>query len=269
MSEDPPIPVRYVILLELLREGPLRASDLVEPTDLTLQGVSYNLKQLQADGLVSSEGEDERAARITEEGIEALHDHFLGLKAFVDHALGEMMHVEECVALADEALEPGDQVGLFMEDGRLVARAEDSPSTGRIRKGGPAGDLVTVSGLSGVVDLEPGTIDLVRLPPPASLPEPDQLADAVASLDTDWVLVATAGLEADVLADRAGLEATEGPVRFAAEHVARQAAQVGLDVLVVAAWEDARRLADALREGEGARGEPLTVRVHDVGSDGG
>lgn len=264
MAEDPPIPVRYLILLELLREGPLRASDLVDPTDLTLQGVSYNLKQLEADGLVTFEGQEARAARITEEGVEALHDHFLGLKAFVDYALGEMLHVEECVALADERLEPGDEVGLFMEAGRLVARKAQSPSTGRVRSGGPAGAIVTVGSLSGLVDLEPGTVHVVRLPRPGALPEPAALADLVAgSLETVDVL-ATAGLGAQVLAERAELTAEHGPVPFAAEHVARNAAQVGLDVLVVASWEEAGRLTDALREGEGVQGEALDVRVHEL-----
>lgn len=262
MPEDPPIPTRYQILLELLREGPLRASDLVEPTDLTLQGVSYNLDKLEEEGLVRFD-EDARSAGITEEGIQALHEHFLGLKAFVDYALGEMLHVEECVAIADQELEPGDEVGLFMEEGRLVARRGESPSTGRIRKGGAPGEVVTVSGLSGVVDLDPGAIDLVRLPPPAALPAPARLSTHEA-LQRGHDVVVTSGLEARHLIEQTGLEAPHGPIPFAPESVARSAAQVGLDVLVVAAWEDARRLTDALREGEGAHGEALTVRVHEV-----
>lgn len=266
MKRDAPIPVRYVILLELLREGPLRASDLVDPTGLTLQGVSYNLKQLGEEGLVGFEDEEGRAARITEEGIEELHDHFLGLKAFIDRALSEMMHVEECVALADEPLEPGDEVGLFMEKGRLVARTAESPSTGRVRRGGDEGALVTVTDLSGVAELTPGRIDLIRLPPPASLPSPERLARTVEELDGDPSVLVTAGLEAELLVERAGLDPRWGPIPFAAEQAARSAAQRGLDTVVVAAWEDARRLEDALREGEGARGEPLTVRVHDVGT---
>ncbi len=262
MTEDPPIPARYKILLELLREGPLRASDLVEPTDLTLQGVSYNLDKLQEEGLVRFE-EGGRSARITEEGIQALHEHFLGLKAFVDYALGEMLHVEECVAVADQAVEPGDEVGLFMEQGRLVARQEESPSMGRVRKGGDRGEIVTVGGLSGVVDLDPGRVDIVRLPPPAGLPSPKRLASLDVFAEDPPVLV-TSGLEARTLVDEAGLQAEHGPVPFAAEHVARSAAQVGLDVVVVASWEDARRLTDALREGEGVHGEALPVRVHEV-----
>lgn len=262
MPEDPPIPARYQILLELLREGPLRASDLAEPTDLTIQGVSYNLDQLEDEGLVRFEG-DGRRARITEQGVEALHEHFVGLKAFVDYALGEMLHVEECVALADEPLEPGDEVGLFMVDGRLVARREDSPSTGHVREGGDAGDVVTVSGLTGVVDLTPGRVDVVRLPRPAELPDPDALL-ALDAVEPPVEVLVTAGLEASVLVERAGLDAKRGPIDLAAEHVARSAAQRGLDVLLVAAWEEAARIADALREGEGVHGEALPVHVHEL-----
>lgn len=261
MPEDPPIPARYKILLELVREGPLRASDLVDPTDLTLQGVSYNLSNLEEEGLIAFEGDDRRA-RITEEGIEALHDHFLGLKAFVDYALDEMMPVEECVALADEALEAGDEVGLFMEEGRLVARREDSPSSGRVRGDAEPGEPVTVTGLTGVVDLEPGRVDVVALPAGAD-PEPGDLR-ALEVVEEPIAVLVTAGLEAALLVEAAELAAQRGPVDLAPEHVARSAAQRGLDVLLVAGWEEATRLADALREGEGVHGEPLTVRVHEL-----
>jgi len=262
VPEDPPIPVRFVILLELLKRGPLRASDLTEPTDLTIQGVSYNIEQLVDEGLVAFDEEDSRAARITSEGVQALHEHFVGLKAFVDRALGEMMHIEECVALADDELEPGDDVGLFMEEGRLVARPAESPSAGTVRKGGQPGELVTVGELTGVVDLEPGAIDLVRLPPPASLPDAKALRETVDAIDRDAQVLVTSGLEAEVLADRAGLadDVDVGPVPVAAEESARSAAQRGLDVLLVAAWEDARRLSEALAGGE----EGIAVDVHSV-----
>lgn len=262
MAEPPPIPVRYVILLELLRSGPHRASDLVEPTELTLQGVSYNLKQLAGEGLVAFEGEDAREARITEEGIEALHDHFLGLKAFVDLALSEMLPIEECVALAQQALQEGDEVGLFMEDGRLVARQEESPSMGHARTEAAPGELVVVSGLSGVVDLAPGSIDVVQLPPPRSLPGPDALLALLEDAVPDWDVLAVAGLEAEVLVERADLDPDREPIPFAAQHVARSAASVGLDVLVVAAFDASRSLVDGLRE----QGE-FEVTVHELPAD--
>ena len=263
VAEDPPIPVRFVILLELVKRGPLRASDLTEPTDLTIQGVSYNLEQLADEGLVAFDDDDSRAVRITSEGVQSLHEHFVGLKAFVDRALGEMMHIEECVAVADERLAPGDDVGLFMEEGRLVARQADSPSTGTVRKGGQPGELVTVGGLTGVVDLDPGHVDLLRLPPPASLPGPRAVQEAFQAIEADPDVLVTSGVEAEVLTERAGLEAPQGPIAFAAEEVARSAAQRGLDVVLVAAWEDARRLGEALRGGE----EGPTVDVHSVDAD--
>lgn len=263
MPEDPPIPVRFVILLELLKRGPLRASDLTEPTDLTIQGVSYNIEQLVDEGYLAYDDEDERAARITSEGVQALHEHFVGLKAFVDRALGEMMHIEKCIAIADEPLESGDEVGLFMEEGRLVARQEDSPSTGTVHQGGDAGALVTVGELTGVVDLEPGSVALVRLPPPASLPDAKAVRETVDGIETTPDVLVTSGLEAEVLADRAGIEAPIGPIPLAPEEATRSAAQRGLDVLLVAAWEDARRLSEALTGGE----EALDIEIHSVDTD--
>ncbi len=264
MSQDPPIPARFKILLELLREGPLRASDLVDTTGLTLQGVSYNLEKLEDEGLVRFE--EARAARITEQGVEALHEHFLGLKAFVDYALGEMLHVEECVAIAGMDLEPGDEVGLFMEHGRLVARKEESPSKGRIRKGGHEGSIVTVSGLTGVVDLEPGTVDVVQLPPPLGLPQAKRLRELSLHADEHDVVV-TSGLEARTLVENANLSIEQGPIPFAPEQVARSAAHVGLNVLLVAAWKDAERLTRALREGEGVHGRSIPVHLHTMDTD--
>ncbi len=260
---EPPIPARYAILLELLRDGPSRASDLVEPTDLTLQGVSYHLKQLASEGLVAIEEEDRRA-RLTQEGIEALHDHFQGLKAFVDLALSEMLHVEECVALADEPVEEGDEVGLFMVDGRLVARQEASPSSGRVRVPGGAGDLVVVSGLSGVVDLAPGRVDVVRLPRASRLPEASALADLVESTVPGWDVLGLAGLEAEVMAERCGLDEAGEVVRFGTGPAARNAAQVGLDVLVIASQETIRSVLEALEDGAGDPSASASVHVHDL-----
>ncbi len=245
---EPPIPVRYVILLELVRSGPLRASELVDPTGLTLQGVSYNLKQLAGDGLVSFETADTRQVRITQEGIEALHDHFLGLKAFVDVALSDMLPIEECVALAGQALEAGQEVGLFMEAGQLVARSTDSPSQGTVGSEAQAGELVVVSGLSGVVDLAPGTIHLVALPPPDTLPTPTELTRWVAEQELEADVLVLSGLEAEVLGEQAGLEELEGPIRFGAAHAARHAASLGLDVLLLASRETAETLVDQLED---------------------
>ncbi len=260
---EPPIPARYAILLELLREGPSRASDLVDPTDLTLQGVSYHLKQLASDGLVVIEQEGRRA-RLTQQGIEALHEHFQGLKAFVDLALSEMLHVEECVAVADQALEEGDEVGLFMVDGRLVARQETSPSSGRVRVPGEAGDLVVISGLSGVVDLAPGRVDVVRLPRASRLPEPSALADLVDQAVPGWDVLALAGLEAEVMAQRCGLDDQGEVVRFAAGPAARNAADVGLDVLVVASQDTVRGVLEAVEDRDGPTPSSPEVHTHDL-----
>lgn len=255
---DPPIPARYAILLELLRGGPLRASDLTEATELTVQGVSYHLKQLESQGHIAFQGEDRRA-QLTPAGLQALHEHFRGLKAFVDLALSEMFDVEACVALAAEDLSEGQEVGLFMEDGQLVARGQGSPSQGRVSVGGAAGDPVVVAGLSGLVDLAPGTVHLVELPPPASLPGPEAVTELVEQEALTWDLLALSGLEAEVLAKRAGLTQDGEVTRFAAARAARSAAQVGLDVLLVASEETLEGVDAVLRDPQGATDRAPTI----------
>ncbi|MDX1610967.1 MAG: MarR family transcriptional regulator [Candidatus Thermoplasmatota archaeon] len=264
---EPPIPTRYAILLELLRSAPLRASDLTEATGLTVQGVSYHLKQMEGDGLVAFEGEDRRA-RLTPAGVEELHDHFQGLKAFVDYALSQMLPVETCVALAGEDLRAGQEVGLFMEAGRLVARAEASPSTGRVRHEVEADHPVVVEGLSGLVDLEPGDVHLVRLPPPDRLPSPQALGALVADRVPTWEVLVLAGLEAELLAERSGLSQGKETVRFAPAQSARAAAQVGLDVLLIASREHAAEVAAALRREAGETARPNRVVEHELGPEG-
>jgi len=258
----PPISTRYAILLDLLRSGPQRPKDLVGATELTLQGVAYQLKQLEAEGLVSSDA-DGRRLRLTPAGVDALHRHFLGLKAFVDLALTELMPVERCVALAAEDLGAGATVGLFMEEGRLVARMRVSPSEGRTASAANEGDLVIVRELTGVVDLQPATVHVVRLPAADRLPPAGKLASFVHRHVGHVQLLVTAGLEAERLVLAAELS-PESVVRFAPAAVARHAAQLGVTVLVVASSETFDEVHRELSEPPTPTQGALEIRVHDL-----
>lgn len=259
----PPISLRFAVLLELLRSGPLRATDLTTPTDITVQGVSYHLKQLESEGLVTFE-DDGRRAKLTPAGIEALHDHFLGLKAFVDLALTEMLPVEECVALAAEPIAQGAVVGLFMENGRLTARKDHSPSSGRARAAAREGELVVVTGLTGVVELHPGTVHVVTLPPAATLPPPSALADQVQRAGIRYHVLAAAGLEAELYAERAYLTRLHPLNAHAGAHVARSAAQRGLDALLVVSNENVNGILQVLRDTSAAAGPAVEIKVHEM-----
>jgi len=71
--------------------------------------------------------------------------------------------------MAGGAVRRGDRVGLFMEEGYLVAHAgRTSPSTGVVVHDAAKGDLVAVRDLEGIVALRPGRIVLVRIRSTAS-----------------------------------------------------------------------------------------------------
>src|SRR3989442_11035288 len=60
-------------------------------------------------------------SRATKKGIEFLHDRLVDLRSFVERARREMAFIETTAAMAGNTIRNGNQVGLFMEDGVLVA----------------------------------------------------------------------------------------------------------------------------------------------------
>src|SRR5437867_2083711 len=96
---------------------------------MTVQGVSEYLRAMEAAGLVQvSDGE----YRPTMEGIRILHERFRDLRNFVDRTSKGLSIIEVTAATAGNRIPRGGPVGLFMQDGDLVAFAgRESPSRGR------------------------------------------------------------------------------------------------------------------------------------------
>src|SRR5438046_9665455 len=82
----------------------------------------------------------------------------------VDRAGPEMAFVETTAAMAGGSSHRGDRLGLFMENGVLVAHAgRTSPSTGVAVHDASRGDIVGVRDLEGIVALRPGRIVVGRI----------------------------------------------------------------------------------------------------------
>lgn len=240
---------RLLILKELLArpEAPLR--EVADALDVTPQAVSQHAKQLEQDGLlISHDGKRD----VTTEGVQVLQEGLQRLKRVVDQAAESVRVVRRATAEAASPIRQGQRVGLFMEDGRLVARADrTSTSMGRAAVDAAAGEEVIVDELSGVVPLEPGRIAIVRLPGPEDGGGRAADADAV----VQWIeqrglpdRVAAIGTGARILARRLGFEVT---IEFAAARAAFHAAELGLNVAVFVESDqmlDALSVLDALNE---------------------
>src|SRR3989442_9249617 len=132
---------RLLFLYEVTTSHHTRLRTIGERLGMTIQGTSEYAHGLEEDGLLSLVNGEYRA---TKKGIEFLHDRMHELRGFVDRAGREMAFVETTAAMAGGSVHRGGRVGLFMENGVLVAHeGRASPSTGggglRAAAGGTAG----------------------------------------------------------------------------------------------------------------------------------
>jgi putative transcriptional regulator len=153
---------RVLFLLEVTANRHSRLRTIAERLEMTVQGASDYAHQLQEDGLLSIvEGE----YRPTKKGVEFLQNRVRELRTFVDRAGQSLAFVETTAALAGDKIRRGDRVGLFMEEGYLVAHPDrSSPSSGIAWGDADKGEDVAVQALEGIVTLRPGRITLARIP---------------------------------------------------------------------------------------------------------
>src|SRR5205823_1629161 len=207
---------------------------------MTVQGASEYAHGLEADGLLALSGGEYRA---TKKGVEFLHDRLHELRDFVDRAGKEMAFVETTAAFARTAISKGARVGLFMEDGFLVAYGgRSSPSSGVAVRDAAKGDVVAVRDLEGIVALRPGRIVIARIRPgglsrkSATPAAPKRIMRRLRN-----PIVAAMDVVGHVAAKELGLTPR---IEFGVLPASVEAAELGLDVMLVLPEE---RAAEAIR----------------------
>jgi putative transcriptional regulator len=251
---------RLLLLLELQRTTHTRLAGLAERLGMTVQGVSNYIGEAERQGLV-------RAGRgryeVTPRGTEVLEEGLAELKGFVDLAYQRLRVVEQCAALAAARVREGDPVGLFMEDGVLVARPRKaSPSRGEAAHDAAPGELVRVRALAGLVALRAGRVTVLRLADyegAGTKGAARALRKRLAQRRPDRL--AAADTEGLVLARAAG---REPDFRFAPTHAAHHAAQLGLDVLLLAGQAQVRFVAAELERLNEDALEPVRWETRDL-----
>ena len=237
---------RLLFLLEVTSRRYSRLKDLAEKLDLTVAGVSDYVKAMEKERLLQHVSGEYRA---TKKGVEFLQDRFRALRSFVETSAREMTIIDRTVALAADDLAEGERVGLFMEKGTLVARRRASPSTGVASVAAKSGQPVWVRDLEGIVDLEPGKVSIARLTPRSTLEGMRRLARRVRP---DGVAV----LDAQGKAFAARL-AVEPVIEYAVVAATVEAAQRGLDVLLLCPEERVAEVVAAIEDANSRSEEKL------------
>lgn len=217
---------RILILAEMEREPGATLSDIAARLDVTVQAVSTYVKALVAEGLVAEEGPH----RVTARGLQTLHEGVRQLRAAVDDVAAPLAVIRVTSAIAGTRIKAGERVGLVMEGGDLSARARlRASSTGRALHDAGPGDEVVLTDLAGLVDLQPGRIDVVAVPSPMEGGTARVEMARLRGMLKDRAKphkVGALGTGARILAARLG----EVHFEFAAERAAFNAAERGLDV---------------------------------------
>ena len=156
---------RFQILGEIARNEPhLRQKDIANKLGITIQAVSENIKSLVEEGYVESGGGRFRY-KITKKGIERIKREALALRNYSEEVL-ETMNSYKSVwpAIAEEDLESGEEVGLYMHDGTLYASKKEANAHAEVLSSALAGEDVALIGLGGTIELKPGNVVILVLP---------------------------------------------------------------------------------------------------------
>jgi predicted transcriptional regulator len=244
-----------LFLYECATAEPTQLRPVAERLGLTVQAVSHSYRQLRRRGLV--EVRDGRY-RPTVEGVAWLHGTLGALADDVRARVARLHVIRSARAVALVPLPAGASVSLELREGMLSARpGSGGPSRGTTVGAAPAGGLVEVTNLEGIVALEPAVV-AVRTISAADLADPSLGSGLAAALPGPRELLAAEGLEAYHSLRRV----TDRPiVRFATAAACVEAARLGVPSTLFVLEDDLPRLLAAFAVPSPPPLDVLPVRV--------
>ena len=235
---------KFRVLVEIAERQPaVNQGEIADAVGVTSQAVSEYIRELVDEEFVEKEARSRY--RVTKQGVDWLFQQASGVRRFADHVTEDVLgSMQEDAAFATDDINAEQTVSLSIREGLLHATPGDSgPATGVATTDAEAGSVVGVTGFAGIIELDPGDVQLFQIPPIRSARP--VASEAIAEAATEADVVAAAGVEAVATLRESGV--TPGTT-FAAGAVAADAAGRGLDVVVVATTDLASRVTDALRD---------------------
>jgi putative transcriptional regulator len=249
---------RFQILVEIAAHQPnLRQKEVANRLGVTPQAISEYIKELVADGLVTTDGRMRYS--ITKEGVEWLLEGAAELKRYARVVMEEIIsHVSVWTALAELDLAEGERVSLEMRRGLLYAdKKEGIDASGITISDAKAGEDVGVSDLKGLISLEEGKITVCKVPRVQAGGSRKVNIDLLKNMISADKMIGALGIEALVALRIAGREPN---VIFGAKESAVEAAYHGISFVIVSVDEQVPSLLDRL-ESEGLKYELIDLTI--------
>ncbi|OPY53873.1 MAG: MarR family protein [Methanosaeta sp. PtaU1.Bin060] len=247
---------RFQILVEIAAHQPnLRQKEVAESLGVTPQAISEYIKELVADGLVSTDGR--MRYNITKEGVEWLLESAAELKRYARVVMEDIIsHVSVWTALAEIDLVEGERVSLEMRGGLLYANKNAGvEASGVAISSAKAGEDIGISDLRGLISLEEGRVTVCKVPRVQLGGSRKVDQKHLRELLNQEIKVGALGIEALVTLRKAG---REPDVLFGAKESAVESAHHGVSMLVVSVDEQVPSLLNRL-ESEGLKYELIDL----------
>ena len=156
----------FQILSEIVRKQPhIKQKEIADVLGITVQGVSEHIRNLLKKGFITSRGRGEYV--LTADGMKALKVWISDFKSYLNHVNQDIYRYKDIwPAIANEDLQEGDEVYLYMNKGHLYASKEiKSESTAKVVEGGCAGEDIAIENIMGIIEIKKGKVVILKIPP--------------------------------------------------------------------------------------------------------
>lgn len=250
---------KFQILIEVAAHQPnVRQKEIAEKIGVTPQAVSEYIKELVAEGLVSSEGRVRY--RITKQGVEWVLENAAEMKRYARFVMSDIIsHVSTWTAIAEEEVNAEQEVYLTMKNGLLYVSTQNvTNATGTTISSALKGEDVGVTDLMGLIDLENASITVCKIPRVERGGSKNVDLERLKNLVKSKSYLATIGVESLIALRRVG---REPDVMFGAKESVIEAAFHGLSSLVLAIDEEVPGILSRL-ESEDLEYELVDLSLH-------
>lgn len=187
-----------LMILIKLGDGIDKPAAIAKGIGITIQGVNYHLKILRKRGFIDDENQ------ISKIGFSFLENGLSSLRDFVSENMAKIDNIVTWEAISDEDLGKGETVGIYMKNGYLHASRSITDPKGVTKIPARAGEIVAVTSISGIVNVQMGSVSISVLPVIEEAGEIGVIIDYVKSQISGSDLVAVIGEEAFYAVTKAG-----------------------------------------------------------------
>jgi len=237
---------KFQILAEIANSGPhIQQRDIAKKLEVTPQAISEYIGQLVKDGLLNV---DRHAKyKVTNEGVNWIIKMLKDLKNYSDFIVEAVTNISVSTAIAESPLLKGQQVGLGMKNGLLVATGKiGSGARGVAFSNAKSEEDIGIKDIEGIVELKAGKVTILKVPNTQRGGSRMVDLERAKGLLKEKQIVGAIGIEALVTLKKAGAAMIHF---FGVKEAIGESAQHGMNPLVACVEDEISGLIKKLEEG--------------------